>query len=132
MRVNFSAHRRCLPVWRRLSRIRKFLRARYACRDIAEAGLIAENDERIPHSGYLYVFLDTAEYPYRARVLHCVEEPAIAMDDFNAEVAGAEHLTDDWLMEFSPAEETAEGISPFGAAHGLAVCGGTAACVHAV
>ena len=49
------------------------------CRDIAEAGLIAENDERIPHSGYLYVFLDTAEYPYRARVLHCVEEPAIAM-----------------------------------------------------
>lgn len=27
------------------------------CRDIAEAGLIAENDERIPHSGYLYVFL---------------------------------------------------------------------------
>ena len=36
------------------------------CRDIAEAGLIAENDERIPHSGYLYVFLDTAEYPYRA------------------------------------------------------------------
>ena len=58
------------------------------CRDIAEAGLIAENDERIPRSGYLYVFLDTAEYPYRARVLHCVEEPAIAMDDFNAEVAG--------------------------------------------
>ena len=31
------------------------------CRDIAEAGLIAENDERIPHSGYIYVFLDTAE-----------------------------------------------------------------------
>lgn len=59
-------------------------------------------------------FLDTAEYPYRARVLHCVEEPAIAMDDFNAEVAGAEHLTDDWLMEFSPAEETAEGIRLLG------------------
>ena len=84
------------------------------CRDIAEAGLIAENDERLPHSGYLYVFLDTAEYPYRARVLHCVEEPAIAMDDFNAEVACAEHLTDDWLMEFSPAEETAEGIRLLG------------------
>lgn len=47
-------------------------------------------------------------------MLHCAEEPAIAMDDFNAEVAGAEHLTDDWLMEFSPAEETAEGIRLLG------------------
>ena len=131
MRVNFFGTPTLPPVWRRLQGYGNFF-CQIRCRDIAEAGLIAENDERIPHSGYLYVFLDTAEYPYRARVLHCVEEPAIAMDDFNAEVAGAEHLTDDWLMEFSPAEETAEGIRLLGLPTDWPYAGGTAACVHAV
>lgn len=101
------------------------------CRDIAEAGLIAENDERIPHSGYLYVFLDTAEYPYRARVLHCVEEPAIARMILMRKLRVQEHLTWNWLMEFTLRGDGGR-HSPFGSAHGLAVCGGTAACVHAV
>ena len=44
----------------------------------------------------------------------------------------AEHLTDEPADGMQPCGGDGGRHSPFGAAHGLAVCGGTAACVHAV
>lgn len=72
---------------------------------------IAQYDEQniLPHSGYIYVFLNTASYPYKPRVMYYDGEPDTVIDDFNAEVDGAQHLIDGWLMSFSEAEESSEG-----------------------
>ncbi|MBE6707651.1 MAG: DUF1963 domain-containing protein [Ruminococcaceae bacterium] len=78
--------------------------------DIAEL----DTENILPHTGYLYVFLDTESYPYEARVLYYDGEPDMVLDDFNADVTDAEHLTKGWLMNFEAAEADAEGIKLFG------------------
>ena len=71
--------------------------------DIAE--LDAEN--RLPHSGYLYVFLHTEDGNYNlcADVRYHGGEPELAIDDFNAAVEGYERYTEAYLMQFSRADE---------------------------
>lgn len=78
--------------------------------DIAD--LDVEN--RLPHTGYLYVFLDLDVYPYACRVRYYDGEPDTVIDNFNLSVEGAEHLTDAYLMRFSTVAADAEGIKLLG------------------
>ncbi len=78
--------------------------------DVAE--LDVEN--KLPHTGYLYIFLDVNEYPYKAQVLHYDGEPDTALDGFNEEIAAPENRCEAWLMSFSKVEEDAEGIKLLG------------------
>ncbi len=73
-----------------------------------------DTENRLPHTGYLYVFLDLDAYPYSCRVRYYDGEPDTAVDDFNLSVEGAEHLTDAYLMTFSEVAADAEGIKLFG------------------
>jgi len=67
--------------------------------DIAE--LDCEN--RLPHIGYLYVFLHTGEGKYHlsADVRYHSGEPELALEDFNGVVEGYEKYTEAYQMAFS-------------------------------
>ncbi|MCI6008387.1 hypothetical protein ACTQ3M_03660 [Oscillospiraceae bacterium LCP25S3_E10] len=80
------------------------------CDDIA----LLDVENRLPHKGYLYVFLDIKSYPFKPRVLYYSGQPTIVVDDFNKDVPGAEHLTNEWLMSFEPADEAGDGIRLLG------------------
>ncbi|MBQ8684228.1 MAG: DUF1963 domain-containing protein [Clostridia bacterium] len=75
-----------------------------------------DTENRLPHTGYLYVFLDTAEGPYqlKATVRYSPDEPCLAIDAFNSETVGYEQYTEAWLMEFYPVGEDVEGTRLFG------------------
>ena len=61
-----------------------------------------DKENRLPHTGYLYVFLSTEDGQYHldADVRYVANEPELAIDDFNAEVEGYERYTQAYLMEF--------------------------------
>ena len=65
------------------------------------AALDPEN--RLSHTGYLYIFLGTegGEYRLSADVRYHADEPELAIDGFNAVVDGYEKYTEAYLMEFS-------------------------------
>ncbi len=71
--------------------------------DIAEL----DRENRLPHTGYLYIFLHTEDGKYHlgADVRYYDGEPQLAIDDFNASVEGYERFTQAYLMEFSLADE---------------------------
>lgn len=75
-----------------------------------------DRENRLPHFGYLYVFLHTAggDWDLTAHVRYCAEDPGMAIGDFNEAVEGYEQFNEAWLMEFSPAEEDADGIRLLG------------------
>lgn len=66
-----------------------------------------DSEDRLPHTGYLYVFLHTADGRYHlgADVRYHAGEPELAIGDFNATVEGYEGYDEAYLMTFS---ETAE------------------------
>lgn len=78
--------------------------------DIAEL----DTENNLPHTGYLYVFLDIGAYPYKARVRYFDGEPDMAVDDFNEDFLDEGNFADAWLMRFAEAEEDADGIKLFG------------------
>ena len=67
--------------------------------DIAEL----DTENRLPHTGYLYVFLytDGGDFSLRADVRYYDGEPELAIDGFNSTVEGYEGFCDEYLMEFS-------------------------------
>ena len=71
--------------------------------DIAEL----DRENRLPHRGYLYIFLHTEGgiYHLGADVRYHDGEPELAIDDFNAAVEGFEEYTEAYLMEFAEADE---------------------------
>ena len=71
--------------------------------DIAEL----DKENKLPHTGYLYVFLHTEDGKYHlgADVRYHDGEPELAIDDFNAAVEDYEKYTDAYLMEFSEVDE---------------------------
>ena len=71
--------------------------------DIAEL----DTENKLPHMGYLYVFLHTEDGKYHlgADVRYHDGEPELAIDDFNAEVEEFEGFTEAYLMEFSECDE---------------------------
>ncbi len=76
------------------------------------AGL--DTEDRLPHEGFLYLFLDTASYPYEAIVFHSTDAPLYIVDDFNSEVSGFEKFTVPFAMKFEKAAGDAEGTKLFG------------------
>ena len=72
--------------------------------DIAEL----DKENRLPHTGYLYVFLHTEDgkFHLRADVRYHSGEPKLAIDDFNSAVEGYEGFSDAYLMELSSVDET--------------------------
>ena len=66
-----------------------------------------DKDNRLPHTGYLYIFLHTEDGNYQlgADIRYHNGEPELAIDDFNAEVDEYEKYTEAYLMEFSEVEE---------------------------
>ena len=71
--------------------------------DIAEL----DKENKLPHTGYLYVFLhtDDGKYHLGADVRYYDGEPELAIDDFNATVEEYEKYTEAYLMEFSEVDE---------------------------
>lgn len=69
--------------------------------DLAELAALDPSID-LPHTGYLYVFLQTLDgSPYPdARVLYYDGTPDYLALDFNSEVEGFEHLTELWAVEF--------------------------------
>ena len=66
-----------------------------------------DTEKKLPHTGYLYVFLHTGNGKYRltADVRYHNGEPELAIDDFNAAVEEYESYTEAYLMEFSEVDE---------------------------
>lgn len=80
------------------------------CRDIAAL----DPEQQLPHTGYLYLFLNVNHSPYQPRVRYFDGEPDTVVDGFNDELEGIACPTDAWLMSFSEAEEDAEGLRLLG------------------
>ena len=70
--------------------------------DIAEY----DKENRLPHKGYLYFFLDTECYPYDVWVEYYDGEPDMLLGDFNTEISEFEHLTKAYLMSFEDCDES--------------------------
>ena len=66
-----------------------------------------DTEKKLPHTGYLYVFLHTGNGGRQlgADVRYYDGEPRLALDDFNATVADYERYTEAYLMEFSEVDE---------------------------
>lgn len=75
-----------------------------------------DTEGRLPHQGYLYVFLRTGEGDRRlgADVRYHDGEPDVAIDDFNAGVEGYESFNDAYLMEFYHTDADADCTRLFG------------------
>ena len=66
-----------------------------------------DQENRLPHTGYLYIFLKTEEGKYHLKtdVRYYDKDPELAIDDFNTAVEGYEQYNDTYLMEFSETDE---------------------------
>ena len=75
-----------------------------------------DKENRLPHTGYLYLFLDTKDGKYHMRPIlrYHDGEPALAIDGFNAVVEGYEQYTAAYLMSFYAAPDGEEGTRLFG------------------
>ena len=78
--------------------------------DIAEL----DTENRLPHSGYLYVFLDVEAFPYTPMVYYYDGEPDTVLDDFNKAEPQFAQLTQGWEMQFEKTDDDADGIRLFG------------------
>ena len=86
--------------------------------DIAEL----DYDNRLPHSGYLYFFLDAEMYPSDSLdmwVEYYPGEPDTVIDDFNEMSPITVGLNDDWLITFQLADPDADGTKLFGKPSGI-------------
>ena len=75
-----------------------------------------DRENRLPHTGYLYIFLHTEEgkYGLGADVRYFDGEPELAFDGFNAAVEDYEGFTEAYLMEFSESDESEDCTRLFG------------------
>lgn len=78
--------------------------------DIADLDI----ENKLPHTGYLYIFLDVEMYPYEAWAFYYDGEPNLVIDDFNEVEPRFAHLNKDWLMSFEPVDDDYDGIKLFG------------------
>ncbi len=73
-----------------------------------------DTENKLPHTGYLYLFLDTEMYPYTAWAEYYDGEPDMVIEDFNELDPAFSHLTQAYLMSFSEADEYEDGNRLFG------------------
>lgn len=78
--------------------------------DIAEL----DTENKLPHTGYLYLFLDVEMYPYQAMAYYYDGEPNVVIDDFNEAEPQFARLNQDFIMTFEPTDEASDGIRLFG------------------
>ncbi len=71
-------------------------------------------EARLPDEGILYLFLDTASYPYRAITFFSKDTPLYVIEDFNKEVEGFEYLTVPFSVGCEKVSSDAEGTKLFG------------------
>ncbi len=64
-----------------------------------------DEENRLPHKGWLYFFVDTAKTPYKAIVEYYDGDPEIIVEDFNECVPDFEHLNEDYIATFEPCDE---------------------------
>ncbi|MBQ9117269.1 MAG: DUF1963 domain-containing protein [Clostridia bacterium] len=77
---------------------------------------VLDKENRLPHTGYLYIFLHTAEggYGLKPDVRYYEGEPTHVFDEFNAAVDGYEQFANAWLMEFYETDGQADCTRLFG------------------
>ena len=75
-----------------------------------------DEENLLPHEGYLYIFLDTAnsEYDLVPIVKYTKAEPTHVLNGFNDIVDGYEQFVDDYLIEFSKCDDYEGGNKLFG------------------
>ncbi len=73
-----------------------------------------DTENRLPHTGYLYFFLDVAQYPYDVWVEHYDGEPNMVIEEFNEIDPEFEHLTQAFTMSFEACDESEDGHRLFG------------------
>ena len=75
-----------------------------------------DEDNLLPHEGYLYFFLDVAdsEYSMKPIVKYYKGEPTELITGFNDVVDGYEEYVDDYLVEFSTCDDYEDGMKLFG------------------
>ena len=75
-----------------------------------------DKDNKLPHSGYLYIFLDTidGEYNLKPIVKYYKGEPTHVLTDFNEICEGYERYNNAYLIEFSLCEDDESGNKLFG------------------
>jgi hypothetical protein len=75
-----------------------------------------DTEHVLPHTGYLYIFLDTyeGEYALRPLVRYFDGEPCVIVEGFNEMVADYEAYNEDIAITFSTVEEDAEGVKLLG------------------
>ena len=66
-----------------------------------------DKDNKLPHKGYLYFFLDTVDGDYSLRpiVRYYDGIPTDAVDDFNSVVPGYEDYIEEYLIEFESVDD---------------------------
>ena len=75
-----------------------------------------DKENKLPHTGYLYIFLDVSEGEYSLKpiVKYCKNEPTHVLSGFNDIVDGYEEFVDDYLMEFEECDDYETGNKLFG------------------
>lgn len=75
-----------------------------------------DKENKLPHKGYLYFFLDTAdsEYSLKPIVKYYPGEPTVVIDDFNAMVPEYEEYVEEFLVEFEECDDYEAGHKLFG------------------
>ena len=75
-----------------------------------------DEDNILPHVGYLYIFLDVSEGEYNLQpiVKYTKSEPTTCLNGFNDIVDGYEQFVDDYLIEFEKCDDYETGNKLFG------------------
>ena len=75
-----------------------------------------DEDNILPHTGYLYIFLDVSEGEYNLQpiVKYVKSEPTHCLNEFNDVVDGYEQFKDDYLIEFEKCDDYETGNKLFG------------------
>ena len=75
-----------------------------------------DKENKLPHEGYLYIFLDTkdSEYNLKPIVKYYNGQPDTWLEGFNEIVDGYEEYVDDYLIEFEECDELENGMKLLG------------------
>lgn len=63
-----------------------------------------DSENKLPHEGYLYLFLDITSSPYKVISFYTKDKPGIIMGDFNKNVSKYEDYTVPFSMSFEKAD----------------------------
>ncbi len=73
-----------------------------------------DTENKLPHKGFLYIFLDTSTYPYQAKTFYTADSPKYVIDDFNSQVLDFEEFTTPFAMTFEKCDGDTDGTKLFG------------------